>query len=105
MINRERYTEDPALTSGEAIVGTNVQVFLYGAHDTDIDTDFRVLPSVSDLGRLRLSLNTRVRFELLGDLYLGLNLFEQYDSNPPQEGAKKNDFGVSSSIGYSWGLR
>ena len=49
-----------------------------------------------------MSLNSSISYELFNDFYLGLNIFDQYDSKPPQEGAVKNDVSVTTSVGYKW---
>ncbi len=86
----------------EVGLGTNVQVFTFGDHDTDVNTTFVVLPSLSDFGRVRLQFDAKVKREFVRDLYFSIDLFETYDSNPPQEGAKKNDLGFTMSLGWSY---
>ncbi len=86
----------------EAGLGTDLQVFTFGNRDTDISTQFVVLPSLSSPGRFRLSLNTSVKRELLKDFYFSVDLYESYDSEPPQAGAKKNDLGVTMSLGWKY---
>jgi len=86
----------------EAGIGTDVQVFTFGEHETDISTSFIVLPSITTPGRFRLSFTARLKREFLADLYFAVDLFETYDSKPPQEGAKKNDLGFTISLGWSY---
>ena len=85
----------------EAGFGTDFQVFTFGDHDTDISTRFVVLPSITTPGRVRLSLNARLRREFFSDFYTALDLFETHDSDPPT-GAKKNDLGFTISLGWSY---
>jgi hypothetical protein len=42
-----------------------------------------------------------MRVKIVKDLHWTLNLFESSDSSPP-EGEKKNDLGVSASLGWSF---
>jgi hypothetical protein len=87
----------------EAGLGTDIQVFTFGEHDTDISTRFVFMPSITSPGRFRLRLNTKVKREFLTDLYFALDLFETYDSDPPQAGgAKNNDLGFTMSLGWSY---
>ena len=102
LFTQEQYSGDDPSSNGEVVAGTSVQVFLYGDHSFDINTSFQVIPSITDTGRVRLSLNSSVSYELFHDFYLSLNIFDQYDSKPPQEGAIKNDVSVATSIGYKW---
>ena len=89
--------------AGTVSLGTNLQVFTFGDHDTDISTDFAFLPSLTEEGRFRLTLNAKVTREFIKDLYFSIDLYETYDSNPPaQTGGRKNDFGLTTSLGYKF---
>ena len=94
--------EETGQNNLEAGLGTNLQVFTFGDHDTDVSTTFVVLPSLSDFGRVRLQFDAKVKREFVKDLYFSIDLFETYDSNPPQEGAKKNDLGFTMALGWSY---
>jgi len=39
---------------------------------------------------------------LFSDFYFGLKGYESYDSDPATEGAEKNDWGLSLTLGYSF---
>jgi hypothetical protein len=43
-----------------------------------------------------------VRRELWKDFFVGLNMFDTFDSRPPSPGADRNDVGVVTSIGWSF---
>jgi len=104
LYSREQYVgEDTGNNNLEAGLGTNFQVFTFGDHETDINTGFVFLPSLSDIGRYRLQLNAKVKREFIKDLYFSVDLYETYDSRPPtQTGAKKNDFGITMAFGWSY---
>jgi len=102
LFSQERYAGDDSTPNGEVAAGTSLQIFIYGDHDIDLNTSFQVIPSLTDAGRVRMSLNSSISYELFRDFYLGLNVFDQYDSRPPQTGAEKNDVSVTTSIGYKW---
>jgi hypothetical protein len=36
------------------------------------------------------------------DLYFELKLYGSYDSQPPSEGTEKSDYGLVTSLGYSF---
>ena len=46
--------------------------------------------------------NSRWRWELTTDLYWEFRYWANYDSDPPAEGALNTDFGITTSLGYSW---
>ena len=58
-------------------------------------------PSISTPGRLRLSLQSYFKRELFKNFNLILSVYENYDNRPPVL-ARKNDFGTSTSIGWSF---
>ncbi len=78
------------------------ELFTFGDRETDITTTLTVLPSLSDWGRVRMDLNSRIQYEIFKDFFWGITLFDQYDSDPPSEGAERNDFGIYTSVGWSF---
>jgi len=102
LYSREKFLgEGNDYNNFEAGLGTNLQVFMFGDNDTDLSTDFIVLPSLSDPGRFRLNLKTKLKREFVKDLYFSVDFFESYDSNPPLESANKSDFGMTMALGWS----
>lgn len=77
-------------------------MFIYGAHDVSFTTGFQLIPSITDSGRVRIVLNSQFSYELIHNLTLGFQLYEQYDSRPPQEGAVTNELQVSALFGHKW---
>jgi putative salt-induced outer membrane protein YdiY len=52
-------------------------------------------------GRIRLQVEGSLRHDLARDFYLSFNVYENYNSDPP-EGSEKSDLGVSITIGRSF---
>jgi len=105
LYSREQYAEEAEGNNNfESGLGTNLQVFTFGEHETDISTGFIFLPSLSDLGRYRLQLNAKVKREFVKDFYFAVDLFETFDSRPPQANPNpnRNDFGITMSLGWSY---
>lgn len=89
----------------EAMTHLSVQWFTFGNQETDLDTKLTVLPSLSSWGRVRLELTSAFRREILvKDLFFAVSFFENFDSDPPQEGGQehKNDFGITTSLGWKF---
>lgn len=84
--------------------GTDLQVFTFGDHETDISTQLEFLPSLTTSGRYRFRLNTKVRREFFSDLYFSVDFFETHDSDPPRQGrdVEKNDYGLTTALGWSF---
>ena len=59
-------------------------------------------PSLSDPGRRRVQLDASARREFWKDLFVGLTLFNSYDSRPPNPASSTNDVGVVLSIGWTY---
>ena len=64
--------------------------------------DLRVFPSLTSWGRGRVDLDSSWRWELVKDFYWEFRFWLGYDSDPPTEGALQTDYGLSSSLGYSF---
>jgi hypothetical protein len=62
---------------------------------------FAAYPSLTTLGRVRLSAESSLRRELYRNLNLTFSVYENYDSEPPSR-TPKNDFGTSTSLGWTF---
>lgn len=101
--NRELYsTNEDAVRSLEAIGGIEYAYYTFDGLTSSLTTEFVVRPSLTDAGRVRFQLDTNLRQNIIGNLYWNLNLFETYDSRPPQPDAPRNDFGISTSLGWTF---
>ena len=103
VLNRERFSAEsgaePRQTNAEALGA--LEFSMYRFDSTEFTTRFSVFPSLSTAGRVRMNLDTSLKLDLVGDLYWNFSFFENYDSSPPTD-TPKNDFGVTSSIGWSF---
>jgi hypothetical protein len=101
--NRELYSgRDDHVDSLEAIGGVEYAHYTFDGLTSQLTTSFVVAPSLTDTGRVRLQLDTNLRQNIVGDLYWNLNLLEVYDSRPPQPDAAKNDFSITTSLGWTF---
>ena len=103
VFTRERFTgSDPGRSNIEGTGTIVYELFSFDDPEMDIVTTLTVLPSFSDWGRIRADLDTRIRYELFKDFFWGITLFDNYDSDPPSEGSERNDFGINTSVGWSF---
>ena len=93
---------DTVKTSVEGLIGANWSAFRLDSPKLDFSTELRIYPGITTLGRVRGDLDVRVRYELLKDFFVGLNLSDQFDSRPPGGSGARNDFITSVSIGWSY---
>ncbi len=103
VFTRERFTgPDPGRSNVEALGAVEFELFNFGDPETDITTTFALIPSLSDWGRFRMDLESRIRYELFKDFFWSVSLFDSLDSDPPLEEAERNDFGFKTSVGWSF---
>jgi hypothetical protein len=86
----------------EAILGSNWRIFRFSDPETSLTSGFTVYPGLSEWGRVRTDLNVSLRRELIEDLFFDLSLYHSYDSEPPTDEAAKDDYGIVTSLGYSF---
>lgn len=72
----------------------------------DIGADFQFLIDARtyvapDTGRVRFDLQSSLRRDITSNYYLSLNVYESYNSDPPEE-LRKSDLGVSLTFGRSF---
>jgi hypothetical protein len=78
-----------------------VQYSTFRFDSTTFDTSFWLYPSLTSPGRIRFTLNQDVYYKFLGDFYIRLSLYDNYD-NQPVVGAPPNNIGGSTTVGWSF---
>lgn len=101
VVNEQRAGSESAETNVEGLLNTEYEFFTYDTPKTSILTSLTVYPSLTEGGRFRTNLDLGVRRELIEDLFLELSFYNTYDSEPPIEG-EKNDYGIVTSLGYTF---
>lgn len=86
----------------EGIVGGNWRIFKFNTPMVSMSSAALLFPSLTDHGRYRTNLNLSLRRELVKDFYLDLSFYHAYDSKPPNPTAENSDYGVTTSLGYSF---
>lgn len=100
--SKEQPLEGEATKSIEAMLMLAHSFYTYDTPKTIFTLRLLAYPSLSDFGRVRMNLDTTAKREIVSDFTIGVSLYDTYDSRPPTEGASKNDYGVSLSIGWSF---
>ncbi len=100
--NRETPTEGEPRYNAEAFIGVDYSTFMYDFPKLTFDASMKLLPSLTEGGRVRVQANVSVRREIVSDFYIALSVFDSYDSRPPTEGAARNDWGPVISLGYKF---
>jgi hypothetical protein len=101
-LNREKPLEGESTTNVEVVAGFDWANFAYDFPNTDVRVTAFGFLGLSQWGRFRLEANVSLRREVFSDFYVGLKGYESYDSQPATEGAQKNDWGLSLTLGYTF---
>jgi hypothetical protein len=86
-------------SNAEALFGLRFSTFRFKT--LTIGSNLSVYPSLSDPGRARFVTNGDLKIELIRNLYWSFRAYENFDNKPPVN-APRNDFGASSSLGWSF---
>ncbi len=98
----ESYTSNEHRTNAEAVVETNAQIFRLYSPKLDIGGDFRVWPNLTTWGRVRIDAQARVKVEVYKNLFVSVTFTDNYDSQNPTTAHSINDYGIATSVGYSF---
>ncbi len=88
--------------SCEGNVVANFSFFKYHSPKREITTALTGLPSFTEKGRYRINFDLAFRVEVITDFFVDLSYYMNYDSNPPTAGAHKKDYGIVTSVGWSY---
>ena len=102
VVNNERGIDVEPTENVEALLVFATSYYTYDRPKTNIDVNFQYYPSLSDPGRQRVQLDAGVKRELLKDFFFSVNLYETYDSDPPNPEFDTNDVGIVMSVGWSY---
>ena len=101
-VNDEHGVDTEPTQNIEAIMTFRTSYYAYDYPKTNIDVSFQYFPSLSDFGRQRIQFDSSFRRELWKDVFLAVNVFDTFDSQPPSADADSNDVGVVLSFGWSY---
>lgn len=101
-VNDERAVDNAPTQNVEAIMNTRASYFSYDRPRTNVDFNFQYFPSLSNFGRQRIQVDSSIKREIWKDVFLTVNVFDSFDSRPPQADAQRNDVGVVLAFGWSY---
>ena len=102
VVNYERGVDVEPTQNIEGLLAFRTSYYTYDRPKTNIDVSFAYYPSASNVGRHRLQLDSAVKREFWKDLFIALNVFDTFDSRPPNPEADRNDVGTVLSIGWTY---
>lgn len=103
-INSELGTSDTSVVtqSAEGVVKASYSLFRYDTPKANLDVTTAYYPSITDKGRQRLDFNANLSYELVKDFYFKLSYYTNLDSKPATQDASKADYGIVTSISYTY---
>ena len=102
LIITELSADETTVNNIEGTLRWDYRIFKFNKPDIDIRTNLNFYPSFTTAGRYRLEYDLNANLEIFNDFYFGLRIYDNYDSKPIDETAANNDWGVTTSIGYTW---
>jgi hypothetical protein len=100
--NREWSSNSDGGYNLEAFFGLEHSVFRYDYPKTDITMDATVYPSLTTSGRVRTEVDVSATREIVKDLTIVVSFYHSYDSDPLNPDAKKTDYGLVTSLGWTF---
>ena len=102
VVTDEEAVDSDSRQNIEGVLTFKYSFYAYNSPQTNVDVGLRYYPSLSEWGRQRIQFDSSLRRELWKDFFVSLNVFDTFDSQPPQPDAARNDFGVVTSVGWSY---
>jgi len=91
-----------AVENLDAMVTVRQSFFTYDFPKTNMSLGADVFPSLSQWGRVRVEFNGSIKREVARDFTVGATVYDSYDNQPPTAAAKKNDVGISLTVGWTF---
>jgi hypothetical protein len=103
MVNHEK-TIDSAIVSNnlEGLISLQYKWFQYRHPKIDVTSGFNYFPSFTVAGRYRIEYELNAKFEIVTDLFFSVSFYDNFDSKPSGSDSSKNDWGVITSIGFTF---
>jgi hypothetical protein len=85
-----------------ALIYGELQLFRFSK--TNLDATAALLPAISDPGRVRFNANATYYIKLFSDLKWNVSFYGNWDNRPPP-GFSGSDYGTSSGLSWTFGLK
>jgi len=100
--SREIPTDGETTQQLDALLSVRQSYFTYDTPKTDVSMTANVYPGLSEWGRVRIEFDGKLKREIVKDFTIGFSIYDSYDNRPPTEGARKNDVGLSLTVGWTF---
>ena len=104
---RTNYVQSNTFVSGQrvaaALIYAEARFFKFSR--TNLDLTASVLPAVSDPGRVRFNANASYYIKIFSNLRWDVSFYGNWDNRPPPKGYSGSDYGTSSGLSWTFGLK
>lgn len=102
IVRVKRFGDEAFTTNFEALLGGSLDIFYYSTPRLDFAADLVFFPNLTEFGRLRIYLDARIRYEVLHNFFIGLTVFDKFDGDFREGGTRKSDFGINTTLSWSF---
>jgi len=103
VFTREREIDVDDVTRLTEVVGAvDYELFRLKSPEVNVSAQLTIYRTITEIKRVRGEFELSSRYELIKDFFLQLTIYDSYTSQPPTNEAEKNDYGVTTSIGYNF---
>ena len=95
-------TPIPHQNTAAALIYVDAKLFKFSK--TSFDATASIVPALSDPGRVRVDTNASYYIKIIGDLKWNISFYGNWDNQPPP-GLSGSDYGVSSGVSWTYGLK
>lgn len=88
--------------AGAALIYTDVRLFKFSK--TNLKATAALLPFLTDPGRVRFDINAAYYIKIISDLKFNVSFYGNWDNRPPP-GFAGSDYGTSSGLTWTFGLK
>src|SRR5688572_13060259 len=88
--------------SAELVFGLGWRIYKLDSPKTSLASELALYPSLTEDDRYRGHADISLRHEIISDFFIDLSLYYDYDSQPLSETSEKDDYGITTSLGYSF---
>ena len=86
----------------EGLLRVDYSRYIFDNPKFDLSVILSAYPSITDAGRTRAQFDVDLRWELFKDLFWNVTYFNKFDSDPPSGTESTDDYGIVTSIGWTF---